>query len=50
MAFSNSTPFFSRIPVVDLHKENWASLWPSLKFAVQKADFVALDLVSQVQI
>jgi hypothetical protein len=38
--------FFSRVPVVDVTRENLVTLWPLLQLTVQQADFVAVDCVS----
>lgn len=32
--------------VLDVHRENFSGIWPSLKLAVINSTFVAVDLVS----
>lgn len=37
---------FRSVPVVDVHGDNFQSLWPAIQNAVSSSDFVALDLVT----
>lgn len=33
-----------KVPIIDVTKENFAQLWPSLTFSIKNASFIALDL------
>ncbi|XP_022087851.1 target of EGR1 protein 1-like [Acanthaster planci] len=35
--------FFSSVPVVDVHRENFKSLWPGLMLAIRSCSYIALD-------
>ena len=39
-------PLESSVPIIDVHNENFQSLWPSILLAMKNSSFIALDTVS----
>lgn len=37
-------PSFKQVPVVDVHRNNFNSFWPSILFACRDASFIGLDV------
>ena len=35
--------WFKSVPIIDVHRDNFESIWPSIVLAVRNASFVALD-------
>ncbi|XP_046364804.2 target of EGR1 protein 1-like [Haliotis rufescens] len=40
----SSSSIFSRVPVIDVHQENFQEVWPSLVLAIKSATFIGMDL------
>ncbi|XP_046566999.1 target of EGR1 protein 1-like [Haliotis rubra] len=40
----SSNSLFSRVPVIDVHQENFQEVWPSLVLAIKSATFIGMDL------